>query len=180
MVGEDIYRRPPIFFGDRLRESQSLSVQERITKSLLAATDSNNVTEFLVKLIYGENFNLPARLLDTKIEASGPRVLELADAIEQIESYRNFRGPDLACQLQYLHYKGCIMEARFGRENSPVLYVKAPYWTHQASNGRDYVQRRYSESEYDAIKTEILKSLKRLRPDELDEAEAYGIRAWWG
>jgi hypothetical protein len=132
-----------------------------------------------VKLVYGEDFHLPARLLDTKIDAHGQRVLELADAIEQIQSYNNFRGPDLACQLQYLHQKGCIMYARFGREGSPVIYLNPPYWTNQASNSKQEKGRPYSEVERNAMKKEILKSLSRLEPDELDDAGTYGIRAWW-
>lgn len=179
MDGEDIYRQPPIFFGDKFRESEYLSLQERVTEKILDATESRNVTEFLVKLVYGEDFHLPARLLDTKIDAHGQRVLELADAIEQIQSYNNFRGPDLACQLQYLHQKGYIMNARFGREGSPVIYIKPPYWTNQASNGQRDSKRPYSEAERNEMKTEILKSLKRLDPDELNDTGLYGIRAWW-
>jgi hypothetical protein len=179
MGGEDIYKRPPISFGDKLKESKYLSIQDRITNSLLQATESATVTEFLVKLVYGEDFHMPARLLDTKIDAHGQRVLELADAIEQIQSYNNFRGPQLACQLQYLHQRGCVMDARFGREASPVIYLNPPYWTNQASNNTQGEGRPYSKLERDVMKNEILKSLKRLQPDELDYTEPYGIRAWW-
>jgi hypothetical protein len=179
MDGEDIHRRPPIYFGDKLRESESQSIQDRMTAKLLEATKSSTVIEFLVKLVYGEDFHLPARLLDTKIEAHGKQVLDLADAIEQIQSYNNFRGPKLACQLQYLHQKGYVMDAKFGREGSPVIYINPPYWTHQASNSRERNGRAYSQIEYQHMKNEILRSLKRLEPDELDDTGLYGIRAWW-
>jgi len=179
MDGEDIYRRPPICFGDKLRESEYMSIQERITQKILEATESRNVTEFLVKLVYGEDFHLPARLLDTKIEAHGSQVLDLADAIEQIESYNNFQGPKLACQLQYLHNMGYVMEARFGREGSPVIYINPPYWTNQASNDTEEARIELTARERAEIKKRIVESLKRLEPDELDDTGLYGIRAWW-
>ncbi len=70
-MSENIFERPPILFGDGSKKSEYLEKQKRATQSLLEATESNTVNEFLVKLIYGEDFFLPARLLDTKIEASG-------------------------------------------------------------------------------------------------------------
>ena len=180
MDGEDIYKRPPIFFGNnKLGASEYLSVQDRITSKLLEATESRTVTEFLVKLVYGEDFHLPARLLDTKIEASGQRVLDLAEAIEQIQSYNNFRGARLSCQLQHLHHKGYVMDAKFGRECSPVIYINPPYWTNQSSNAKDRDARQYSESERKLMREEIYRSLKRIEPDELDDTELHGIRAWW-
>ena len=68
---------------------------------------------------------MPARLLNAKFDSHGQRVLELADTIEQVQSYNNFRGPKLACQLQHLHHKGYAIEARFGRERSPAATVTA-------------------------------------------------------
>lgn len=179
MDGEDIYRRPPIFFGNKFMESEYLRVQDKITQRLLESAESKTVTEFLVKLVYGEDFHLPARLLSTKIEAHGPQVLELADAIEQIQSYNNFRGSRLACQLHYLHHKGYLMEAKFGREGSPVIYLSPPYWSNQTSNSKEEKGTQYSELERARMKNEILRSLKRLEPDELDDTGLYGIRAWW-
>ena len=174
MGGEDIYRRPLVSFADRFRESR-LYVEERITKNLIAATDSDNVTEFLVKLIYGENFK--RRLPEVKIKAYSSQVLELADALEQVQPYGKFSPPALSCQLQYLYHKGYVAEARFGRENSPVIYIKPPHRNQQTIESSHHMPRR--QSEHDTIKTEILQSLRRLNPDELEEYEAYGIRAWW-
>ncbi len=42
------------------------------------------------------------------------------------------------------------MEAKFGREGSPVLYINPPYWTNQASNWvkrEEYSPRKYTENE---------------------------------
>lgn len=163
-MNEDIYRRPPISFGDKLREFSSLNVEDRITKSLLSATNTTNVTEFLVSVMYGTDFQ--DRLQDVKIEAHGQQILELADALEHIQWYGKFRGPTLACQLQYLFHKGYLAEARFGREHSPVVYVKPPYWNRLT---------------YDSpVKVELVKTLRRLKPNHMDESETYGIRAQWG
>jgi hypothetical protein len=182
-MGENIHENPPIYFGDDSdRESEYLRKQREVTGKLLEATDSKNVTEFLVKLIYGEDFNLPTRMLETKVEAAGYRVLELADAIENVESYNDFRGKYLAETLRYLHNKGYIMEAKFGREGSPVLYVNPPYWENQASNyvqKQGYTPRKYTDNERETMYTAIERKLKSLEPDELDRTEYYGVRAWW-
>ena len=160
-------------------DAEDIYKKERARK-LLEATESNSVTEFLVKLVYGEDFYLPARLLDTKIESYGEDVLNLADAIEKIESYNTFQGKKLAEEVRYLHNRGYIMGARFGREGSPVIYINPPYWTHQASNYNGESERRkYTEYERDLMMGEIYNRLEKLEPDELGETDYYGIRAWW-
>lgn len=50
MVNDDTYRRPMEFFGESRRRLM-LERQNTMTRSLLNATDSDNVTEFLVKMI---------------------------------------------------------------------------------------------------------------------------------
>src|SRR2546426_7612717 len=115
-MGQNIYEdKLPILFGDDGELNEYQRKQNEKTKKLLEATESDNVTEFLVKLVYGENFNLPARLLDTKVEARGERVLDLANAIEKIDSYNEFRGKQVAEAVRYLHNNGYVMEAKFGR-----------------------------------------------------------------
>lgn len=161
MDDEHNYRHP-ISFGDRMRELDFI-IQEKMTRSLLDASESSNVTEFLVNLIYGTNFQ--TRLQDAKVVARGPQILELADALEPIQWYGNFRGPALACQLQYLYHRGYLAEARFGREKSPVVYLKPSYWNQQTQGN--------------LAKVETVKSLMRLKPNHL-ESNAYEIGAWWG
>jgi len=182
MDGENIYDNPPILFGEKDKQNEYMEKQKKITEELLEATDSLNTTEFLVKLIYGEDFYMPARFLDTKVEAYGERVLELADAVENIESYNNFQGKELADALRYLHNKGYLSSVKFGREGSPVCYVNPPYWNHQASN---YIKKEgdhdysYTHEERESMYRAIERKLKELDPDELDRYEAYGVRAWW-
>jgi hypothetical protein len=170
-MNDDIYRRPPISFSERLREFSALNAQDSITKSLLSATNTENVTEFLVSVIYDTNFQ--NRLRDVKIEARDSQILELANALENIVSYGNFRGADLSCQLQYFYHKGYLAQARFGKENSPVIYLK-PHYRSRSSEG---ATNRYSEQ--DETKNEIMKSLKRLNPRELGETHDSWLRARW-
>ena len=133
-----------------------------------------------MKTVYGEDFGMPCRLLDTKVEAYGKHIPELADSIEKVTSYNDFRGQYVAEAVRYLHSKGYLMDARFGREGSPVLYLRAPYWTHQKSNydGLEE-QKKYSEFEMGQMYGEITRAMKKLDPDELDYDETYGVRAWW-
>ena len=182
-MGENIYEdKVPILFADDNELNEYQRKQNEKTKKLLEATESENVTEFLVKLVYGEDFNLPVRLLDTKVEAHGQRVLDLANAIEKIDSYNEFRGKQAASAVRSLHNNGYIMEAKFGREGSPVLYVQPPYWENQASN---YVRkegstpRKYTDEERAKMYRTIRHYLDETRPDELDVDHLGYVRAWW-
>ena len=180
-MGENIYEdKVPILFADNDELNEYQRKQSEKTKKLLEATESDNVTEFLVKLVYGEDFNLPVRLLDTQIKAHGQRVLELARAIEKIDSYNEFRGKQVAGVVRSLHDDGYIMEAKFGREGSPVLYVQPPYWENQASN---YVRkegrspRKYAEDERTKMYRAIRQTLDQTGPDELDVDQFGYVRA---
>src|SRR6266540_3506472 len=64
--------------------------------------------------------------------------------------HNEFRGDSVAKAVRSLHHEGSIMEAKFGREGSPVLYINPPYWTNQASNWvkrEEYSPRKYTENE---------------------------------
>lgn len=164
-------------------EIQDLANQE-IEKKLLETTNSKNAYEFSVKLIYGDFFDLPIRITNATVMAFGKDVVKLIDAIELIESYNQFKGKELVKVLRELHNKGLIMELRFGREDSPVVYVKPPYWTHQASNyqGNPEDTRKITEKEREEMFKEILTKLNELNPDEIyiqDPSTFPKVRAWW-
>src|SRR5437867_3464829 len=182
-MGENIYEdKVPILFADDNELNEYQRKQNEKTKKLLEATESENVTEFLVKLVYGEDFNLPVRLLDTKVEAHGQRVLDLANAIEKIDSYNEFRGGNVAKAVRSLHHEGYIMEAKFGREGSPVLYINPPYWENQASNylrKEGYSSKKYTEEERGQMYGAIRETLGETSPDELDVDNLGYVRAWW-
>jgi hypothetical protein len=165
-------------------EVQYLTDQE-VEKKLLEATNSNNPYEFAIKLIYGDLFDLPIRITNAIVMAYGKEGVEnLINAIELIESYNNFKGKELAKVLRELHNKGLIMDLGFGREDSPVVYVKPPYWTHQASNyqGEPEDTRRITDEERKEMFKEIMEKLNELSPDEIyikDASTFPKVRAWW-
>src|SRR5437899_267412 len=171
-MGENIYEdKVPIRFADDGELNEYQRKQNEKTKKLLEITESDTVKEFFVKLVYGEDFNLPVRLLDTKVEAHGERVLDLANAIEKIDSHNEFRGKQAASAVRSLHNEGYIMEAKFGREGSPVLYVQPPYWENQSSNfvrKEGYSPRKFAEEERARMYRAIRQTLDETSPDELD------------
>src|SRR6266571_1866210 len=93
-VGEIIYDNIPILFENESSRNEYSDRLKRITEKLLEASESKTVTEFLVKLVYGEDFCLPARLLDTKIEVHGERVLEIARMYRAIKQTLEETSPD--------------------------------------------------------------------------------------
>ncbi len=181
-MAENIYEKPPILFANDDKKNEYQKRLEQKTKKLLEATEAQNVIEALVKMIYGEDFSLPIRLLDTQAEARGETVLDLANAIEKIHGYNEFRGSSVAEAVRSMHREGYIMEAKFGREGSPVLYINPPYWENQASN---YVKKdghspkKYTEEEREKMYFAIGEALHQTKPDELS-IDQYGyVRAWW-
>ncbi len=129
-----------------------------------------------VRVIYGDRFDRPVRLLEARTEETN-KIPELAEAIRLIDSYNDFNGELVAEKLLKAHNEGLVMVASFGRENSPVLYVKPPYWTTQRSNGE-----RTEEPE----KIDIKKSLRALKTifaevlaDEVGETSYNEMRFWW-
>jgi hypothetical protein len=181
-MAEDIYKQPPILFSDDDKKNEYQKKLEQKTKKLLEATESQNVTEALVKMIYGEDFGLPIRLLDTQAEARGETVLDLANAIEKIRGYNEFRGSRVAEAVRSLHHQGYVMDAKFGREGSPVLYVNPPYWENQASNyvRKDgYSPRKFQDEEREKMYLAIGEALHKTKPDELGIDQFGYVRAWW-
>jgi len=133
--------------------------------------------ELAIKVIFGEDFGLPVRLLSAKVETR--EIEELANAIELIESYNNFEGEAVANALRQMHNEGLIMEAGFGREQSPVLYITPPFWTHQRTKPSKE-RRQFTEQERNAMFRRIFEILEKTNPDELDLVYGdYQVRAWW-
>ena len=93
-----------------------------------------------------------------------------------------FRGKLVADAVRSLHKQGYIMEAKFGREGSPVLYVQPPYWENQASNyvrREEHSPRKYAEEERARMYRAIKQTLEETGPDELDIDHLGYVRAWW-
>jgi len=153
--------------------------------------------DLFVKLIYGEDFDLPIRILCAEPERTRD-ILGLADAIGLIKNYNDFEGRKVAATLRKLHKKGVIETAIFGREFSPVLYIYPPYWTSQKSNASDEEKkrpRRFTIEERQQMFKTIISELQKNDPDELwaedclkkrididNIEELYvecRVRAWW-
>jgi len=137
-----------------------------------------NGFELAVKVIYGDLFGLPTRLLVARTEETR-EIEELASAIELIESYNEFRGDNVANALRKMHDEGLIMSAEFGREFSPVLYVTIPYWTTQRTKNLDEDERKFSPGERESMRQRIVEILQEAKPDELGGYHDWGVRAWW-
>ena len=134
--------------------------------------------ELAVIAIFG-TVGFPSISLDC---TTSGEILALADAIErQVPTYNDFKGSSVAAAIRELHGKGLIMNAEFGREASPVLYVEPPYWTGQASNldrlGKDWdlahgQSRKFTATERKIMFEEISNVLYRCGPDELGYCES--------
>lgn len=156
-------------------------VHPEAAEDCLKALGVKTWLEAFVVMGFGDVFDLPVRSLDFRTEETRPQ--DLALAIRMIPGYNNFDGANVAQAVMALHERGMLMDASFGREGSPVLYLTVPYWTHQRSNAErfsaqgeripDETQRAY----LDAI-NEIMRGLKA---DEISESEPSGntVRAWW-
>ena len=59
-MAEDIYEKTPILFADDHEKNEYQKKLEQKTKKFLESTESENVTEALVKMIYGEDFGCPS------------------------------------------------------------------------------------------------------------------------
>jgi hypothetical protein len=139
-----------------------------------------NSLELAIRVIYGDVFGLPVRLLHAKTDET-IKIEELANAIELVESYNKFSGKKVADTLRKMHDEGLIMSAKFGREFSPVLYVTIPFWTNQSTKHvHDKDKRRLSPGERESMRQRIVEILQEAMPDELGGGHhGWEIRAWW-
>src|SRR4051812_19943053 len=88
-------------------------------------TRLRNAIEF-VRLGFGDDFGFDFRSLYFRTEEL---TTDEAQAVMKLINYDDFDGVRVAEAIG--QFKGHIAAYEFGREGSPVLYVKLPYWTHQ-------------------------------------------------
>jgi hypothetical protein len=88
-------------------------------------TRLHNAIEF-VRLGFGDDFGLDFRSLYFRTEAL---TTDEAQAVMGLINYDVFDGVKVAEAIG--QFRGKIAAYEFGREGSPVLYVKLPYWTHE-------------------------------------------------
>ena len=118
-------------------------------------------TEAFVRLGYGDIFGFPTRSLHWKTQDSNP--VDVADIIEPID-YNEFEGAMVAHTLRQWGSEGIVSSVEFGREYSPVLYIR--------------MHRDAPEGARDAL-MEVLRSPHMLKADEVDVETGGVVRAWW-
>lgn len=136
-----------------------------------------NAIEF-VRLGFGDDFGLDFRSLSFRTEAL---TTDEAQAVMRLINYEEFDGVKVAEAIG--HLKGKIEAYEFGRENSPVLYVKFPYWTHQREGS---VKGRSGTRIEDAGNDLFVAQLEDMLVSKLGASE-FGavltdkrmIRVWW-
>lgn len=117
-----------------------------------------------------------SRALEFKTEGLTPE--EASEVAKVVSSYNEYKGKDVASAI--LKLRGKVSSVEFGRENSPVLYVHIPYWTHQVAGSKEISGRPLTESEGKANVDFVMSVLKKVKPDELGyDSSTNTIRAWW-
>jgi hypothetical protein len=107
---------------------------------------ARNAMEF-VKLGFGDDFGLEFRSLHFRTEEL---TTDEAQAVIRLINYEEFDGAKIAEAIS--QFKGRFAACEFGREGSPVLYVRLPCWTHQREGSparKDGV--RIEEAENDSL-----------------------------
>jgi len=140
-------------------------------------TRLRNAIEF-VRLGFGDDFGLDFRSLYFKTEAL---TTDEAQAVMRLINYDDFDGVKVAEAIG--EFKGSIAAYEFGREGSPVLYVKLPSWTHQRESSR---KRKAGTRIEDADNDLLVASLEHTLVSKLGASE-FGavvgdertIRVWW-
>ena len=132
----------------------------------------------LVALAYGDCQKPPrgCRLLDFKTEAIA-EFQEFCELLSLVGPYNAFQPVRVINEMRPLFPK--LMSVEIGREGSPVIYGRVPYWRHQAIewNGAGSGER-IAEEERRALSSQFLEAMRRADADELSD-EGYALRAWW-
>jgi hypothetical protein len=105
-----------------------------------------------VRIGYGDEFGRGFASYD--FQTPGLRTSQAQQLVRLVEQYRSFRGAQVADALG--SFKGRVASVAFGRELTPVLYIRLPHWTHQrelASVATE--QRRISEEEIQRLFAEL-------------------------
>lgn len=143
-----------------------------------------NDRETLFRLAYGDTRDgnpMDARLLHFKMGVSPE---EVAPFLRMIGPYNGFDPDAVISALEPL--LGELMTVMVGRENSPVIYATAPYWTHQrmdggGSNGHAFPPvsgERIPEDERGATVARFLAAMRNAGADEADDL-GHALRVWW-
>ena len=140
-------------------------------------TRLQNAIEF-VRLGFGDDFGLGFRSLYFRTEAL---TTDEAQAIMRLINYDDFDGVKVAEAID--QFRGKIVAYEFGREGSPVLYVKLPYWTHQCEGSpKGKAGTRIEDDENCLLVARLEDTLvSKLAASEFGPviADKRMIRVWW-
>lgn len=87
---------------------------------------SADLLEF-VRLGYGDLHDRDVRSLEFRTEELTTD--QTIEVLGLVDSYNAFEGPKVAGAVE--SFRGRVAGWAFGREGSPALYVRLPYWTNQ-------------------------------------------------
>jgi len=149
------------------------------------ALSRNNVTTCprcdlaeLIALAYGDCQKPPrsCRLLNFRSEPIQDFQV-LSEVLSLIGPYNRFRPTAVLRELGPLFPKLSAIE--IGRESSPVLYARVPYWTHQAIQWTGTgMGVQIAAGERNALGNGFLKAMERAEADSLSD-DGRAFRAWW-
>ncbi len=139
---------------------------------------ARNAMEF-VKLGFGDDFGLDFRSLHFRTEEL---TTDEAQAVMRLINYEEFDGAKIAEAIS--QFKGRIAAYEFGREGSPVLYVRLPYWTHQREGSpRRKAGVRIEDAENDSLVAMLRDTfVEKLGASEFgagDVVDKRKLRVWW-
>jgi hypothetical protein len=140
-------------------------------------TRLRNAVEF-VRLGFGNDFGFDFRSLYFRTEEL---TTDEAQAVMKLINYEDFDGVKVAEAIG--QFEGQIAAYEFGREGSPVLYVKLPYWTHQREGSPPRKAGTMIEDAENDLLVAMLEDtfVKTLRASEFgaDSTNKRMLRVWW-
>lgn len=147
------------------------------TQSRTAACPKCDLIE-LMTLAYGDCQEPPraTRLLEFRAEQQ--RCWEDVLALLKVIGRYNHFAPDIVGrELERVFPR--LSGIEIGREASPVLYARVPYWTHQAIAWRGSgMGSPLDGEERKDIAASFLAAMRRAYADEAEDL-GFALRAWW-
>lgn len=137
--------------------------------------------ERFVSLGYADIISRDAEFWSTQFRTDQLTTSEAQTLVRLVKSYNAFEGHKVSAAIE--QFKGRVTAWEFGREGSPVLYVRLPYTTNQIEGRRSYVVGDRIPLEVHAALLEQMQTVfqSELCASEysLDERQHYA-RVWWG
>jgi hypothetical protein len=132
-----------------------------------------------VRLGYGDQFGLDFRSNNFRTDEMTTE--DTQAVLRIVDEYNDFSGKKVADAIG--QFRGRISSYEFGREGSPVLYIRLPYWTHQQEGAAPGSSgRRIDDAENEAL-ISLLRDVfvTKLGADEfeVDQIQGRKFRVWW-